>query len=45
MVAVHNSELLPRKDIVAAEVAVRISEVPLRRDAVAAGVPDNAEPQ
>ena len=44
MVAVHNSELLPRKDVVAVEVAVGISELPLRRDAVAPGVLDNAEP-
>ena len=45
MVAVHNSELFPRKDTVAAEVAVGISELPLKRDAVAAGPLDNAEPQ
>ena len=44
MVAVRNSELLPRKDTVAAEVAVGISELPPRRDAVAAGSLDNAEP-
>ena len=45
VVVVHNSELLPRKHIVAAEAAVRISELPLRWDAVAAGVLDNADPQ
>ena len=42
--AVHNSELLLTKNIVVAEVAVRISELVLRRDAVAAGVLYNPEP-
>ena len=44
MVAVHNSELPLRKNIVAAEVVVRISELLQRGDAVAAEVLDNHEP-